>query len=145
MTSSEQKECVENIASHHNDEGRAHNYNWIRTCVTILTPSLALLIGLQGTGLAGSCVLRYLLVSAISLMTIAVLLGLVALRSEAKAHVLARDEVIQEWNENQDFQSIQSMRVTLPKRYQMALYYFPFAFWLSILSLGVFGIAKYII
>ncbi len=135
MPQNEGKQFVEEVASFHNEKGRAHNYNWIRTCVTILTPSLALLIGLQDTDLSGSCLLVSLLVTAIALMTTAVLLGLLALHSEAKSHVLARDQVVQEWNENQNTESIQSMRVNLPNYYQMALDYFPFAFWLSISSL----------
>ena len=141
----EQKATIERIASYHNDEGRKHNYNWIRTCVTILTPSLALLIGLQDNDLSGSCVARYLLVSAIGMMTITILLGLLALHSEAKQHVLSRNEVVQRHNEGLPFHEIEKIRISLPMPYLIALDYFPYSFWVSTLLLGIFGVLKYVI
>jgi hypothetical protein len=117
----------------------------MRTCVTILTPSLALLIGFQDSGLSESVLLRYLLVTVISLMTIAILLGVFALRSESRGHVLSRNEAIRQHNEGVPLNEIEEARIDLPKRYLLALEYFPTVFWLSILFLGGFGIAKYVI
>ena len=137
-----QKQIIEDIATYHNEEGRIKNYNWIRTCVTILTPSLALLVGLQGNDLQFQCLVRIFLQVSIALMTISILLGLLALRSESKSHVSSRNEVIRLHNEGKDLPQILETRIKLAWYYRFSLYIFPYVFWLSILALGIFGCFK---
>ena len=132
------------LISHHGDEAHKKNYDWIRHGITILTPSLALLIGLQVPDLSSQKIKCISLVITVSLMTISILLGLLALRGEAKLHHLKQEALVDELgNDSQKEAPIRE--ISLPNLYFYPLVAFPFLLSLSVFSLGIFGVLKYII
>lgn len=116
---------------------------WTRVTITILTPSLVLLVGLQEKFKPDEMILNILLVSSILLVSVTILIGLWLLLGEAEAHLKAVGD-IKAWVESG--KSIDDMRgsVDFPKYQQIFLRFFPALVWVSVLSLCTFGIAKFI-
>jgi hypothetical protein len=83
------------IIQKHLVSGYQKRLEWIRATITILTPSLVLLIGLQGKPLPCEKSLRLLLLTSI-LMTLSILTGLWVLLGESEAHSQAVAD-IKEW------------------------------------------------
>ena len=117
--------------------------DWIRVTITILTPSLVLLIGLQDKLLPNEKLLKTLLLTSILLMTLSILTGLWVLLGESEAHGQAVGD-IKEWVESgKKIDDLQSS-VNFPWHQKILTKIFPVFVWLSILSLGTFGIIKYL-
>ncbi len=116
---------------------------WIRTTITILTPSLVLLIGLQEKPLPSEKLSSVLLLISISLMTLSILAGLWVLLGESKAHWKAAVD-IKEWVTAGKRIDDLSPYVNLPWHQSISLRLFPKLVWLSILFLGSFGFVKYL-
>ncbi len=116
--------------------------DWIRTAITILTPSLVLLIGLQEKPLPCEKLLCFLLVSSIILMTLTILIGLWVLLGESEEHGLAVDG-IKEWVDSGKKMSDLKSPVEFPWHQNLGTKYFPWFVWLSVLLLGCFGTLKY--
>ncbi len=116
-------------------------HNWARTVITIMTPSLVLLIGLQDKTQLLTKISRYLLVTSITLMALTILIGLLFLYSETKGQHLLRDSIANQWNTEG---SLEQAGIELPKIYLFAQKSFFFLTPLSIISLTIFGICKYI-
>lgn len=123
------------------------NYDWIRTATTIMVPSLVLLVGLQGNRLPTSPIAHFLLLLSIASLMITILTGLIALRAEAVLHLLAEDALREEIKARLDrsASSVSSVRnLALPNKYYFPLAVFPYLVFVSVLSLGAFGFAKYL-
>ncbi len=73
----------------HQIGGYQKKLEWVRVTITILTPSLVLLIGLQEKPLPFERLLRILFLTSILLMTLSILMGLWLLLGESKAHAQA--------------------------------------------------------
>lgn len=116
---------------------------WIRVTITILTPSLVLLIGLQDKLLPDEKLLNVLLLISILLMTLSILTGLWVLLGESEAHGLAVDG-IKEWVESGKKIDDLIASVDFPWHQKILTRFFPIFVWLSILSLGTFGLLKYL-
>ena len=138
-----ERQFVLEESGRHNELGREKNYNWIRTSITIPTPSLILLVGLEGNSLPKSCILTVATLSSIVAMTLTVLIGLVALHSEAKSHVLARDKLRAEWDQHGDLSKVSEL-VELPLYMRAALVVFPYMVSFSLLCISALGIIKVI-
>ena len=116
---------------------------WIRITITILTPSLVLLIGFQAKPHSGEKLLSALLLISILLMTVSILTGLYLLLAEAQAYkkmagdiksLVDRGGSVQETPISLEFSLFQ----------EVLLKAFPILFSLSILFLGSFGFFKYL-
>ena len=116
---------------------------WIRTTITILTPSLVLLIGLQEKPLSSEKLLSLLLSISILLMTLSILTGLWVLLGESKAHGKAVVEIKELVESGKTIDDL-PLSVDFPWHQDILLRLFPKLVWLSILSLGSFGILKYL-
>jgi hypothetical protein len=116
---------------------------WIRTTITILTPSLALLIGLQEKPLPSEKLLCVLLLISILLMTLSILTGLWVLLGESKAHGKAVVEIKELVESGESIDDL-PFSVDFPWHQDILLRLFPKLVWLSILFLGSFGFFKYL-
>jgi len=76
-------------------------------------------------------------------MTTSIFLGLIALRSEEKQHLLSRDEVTNQHNAGRSLAEIKASRIDIPIIYRISLDLFPWFFFASVFSIGVFGVLKY--
>ncbi len=143
MNNIEEKIKAYPLLHHHRTHGYQKRLEWIRTTITILTPALVLLIGLQEKPLPSENLLHALLLTSIVLMTLSILTGLWVLLGESKAHWSAVDD-IKAWVDagNKVDELIGS--VSSPWHQRIALRLFPVFVWLSILFLGTFGLLKYL-
>jgi hypothetical protein len=116
---------------------------WIRVTITILTPSLVLLIGLQEKPQPSEILLCFLLLTSILLMTLSILTGLWVLLGESKAHGQAVAD-IKEWVDAGKKIDDLGPSVKFPWHQKITIRLFPIFVWLSILSLGAFGFFKYL-
>jgi hypothetical protein len=141
------KEAIEQVKakplleSHLNDR-YLKTLIWIRTTITILTPSLVLLIGLQEKPLPSEKLSNVLLLISILLMTLSILTGLWVLLGESKAHWKAVVD-IKEWVTAGKIIDDLPYYISFPWHQSMPLRLFPKLVWLSILFLGSFGFLKY--
>lgn len=115
-------------------------HDWTRTIITIMTPSLVLLIGLQGNPASLTTTPRYFLVASIVLMSITILSGLLLLYSESRGNHLLRDSIAAQWNNGG---SLDQAGIKIPIIYLFAQKAISFLTPLSILCLTVYGVAKY--
>ncbi|KHE93626.1 MAG: hypothetical protein K8F52_04340 [Candidatus Scalindua rubra] len=117
--------------------------SWIRTTITILVPSLALLIGLQEKNLSGERIQNALLLISMSMMTLSILLGLWALLHESKSHANVAEQLKRHLDAGK---KTKEFRLS-PGKYSLLqiklLKIFPWLVGISILSLGSFGFVKY--
>ena len=116
---------------------------WVRVTITILTPSLVLLVGLQEKPLPYEMLLNALLLISIILMTLTILIGLLLLLGESESHGLAVAG-IKEWVDSGKKMEDLNSPVKFPWHQNVFLKYFPIFVWLSVLSLGSFGVTKYL-
>ncbi|MFA4911822.1 MAG: hypothetical protein WC649_12395 [Desulfobacteria bacterium] len=116
---------------------------WIRVTITILTPSLVLLIGLQGKPQPSEILLRFLLLTSVLLMTLSILTGLWVLLGESTAHYQAVAD-IKQWVDSGNRVDDLPHSVEFPWHQKILIRIFPIFVWLSILFLGAFGILKYL-
>ena len=116
---------------------------WVRITITILTPSLVLLIGLQDKPLPCEKLLSVPLLISILLMTLSILTGLWILLGESEAHRQAVAD-IKAWVDNGKQIDDLPTYIKVPWHQNIAIKLFPIFAWLSILSLGAFGILKYL-
>ncbi len=116
---------------------------WIRIIITILTPSLALLVGLQDKPLTSEKLQNTLLLISILLMTLSILTGLWLLFCESEAHGKAVDD-IKEWVEAGNRIDDLPFSMNFPWHQNITIRFFPIFVWLSILFLGSFGMCKYL-
>lgn len=93
MTNIEEKIKAFPLIQQHLTERYKKRLEWVRVTITILTPSLVLLIGLQDKLLPDEKLLNALLLTSILLMTLSILIGLWVLLSESEAHGLAVDGI----------------------------------------------------
>ena len=114
---------------------------WVRVTITILTPSLVLLVGLQEKPLPCETLLKCLLLISILLMTLTILIGLLVLLGESEAHGSAVAGIIERVNSGKV--ADQNTLVEFPWYQNFFLKHFPKLVWLSVLFLGLFGITKY--
>jgi len=128
----------------HNAEVRSKNahLSWVRTIITILTPSLVLLIGLQDNNQLFTSSQSFFLVASIVLMSITILLGLLVLHSESRGHYLLRDSIIDQWNKEDG--SLDQAGIILPTIYLFAERAFSFMTPISVALLSIFGFLKYV-
>lgn len=124
-------------------EAHKRNYDWIRHGISVLTPSLTLLIGLQEPSQPCVSLKCVSLLVTVVLMTLTILTGLAALRCEAKLHFL-RLQAYAEAGISSAPESAGIQKIELPKIYSWAVGLFPYLTFISIFSLGVFGLAKFI-
>ena len=143
MNNIEEKIKATPVLQHHLTSRYQKRLEWIRVTITILTPSLVLLIGLQGKPPPCEKLLNALLLTSILLMTLSILTGLWVLLGESEAHGQAVDE-IKEWVEaGKSIDDLKSS-VRFPWHQKITIRLFPVFVWLSVLSLGAFGILKYL-
>jgi hypothetical protein len=116
---------------------------WIRVTITILTPSLVLLIGLQGKPQPSEILLRFLLLTSILLMTLSILTGLWVLLGESTGHYQAVVDITK-WVDSGNRVDDLPHSIEFPWHQKILIRLFPIFVWLSILSLGAFGILKYL-
>jgi len=114
---------------------------WIKTVITILTPSLVLLIGLQDKNQSLSCIALFFLIASIVILTLTILLGLFVLSADAKGFKLLRDKTAKQWKNDK---SLCNDPVLLSKKYKYANIMFEYLSFCSIPFLCFFGICKYI-
>ena len=127
----------------HRIDGYKKMLGWVRVTITILTPSLVLLIGLQDKPQPSEKLLSILLLTSIVLMTLSILTGLWVLLGESKlCHQAASD--IKEWVDSG--KSIDNLPYLVKSSWHqnISIKLFPIFVWLSILSLGSFGFLKYL-
>ena len=131
------------LIQHHLLNRYQKRLEWIRVTITILTPSLVLLIGLQDKPPPSEKLLSTLLLTSIVLMTLSILTGLWVLLGESEAHTQAVVD-IKEWvDAGKKIDELYSS-VKFPWHQNITMRLFPIFVWLSILSLGTFGILKYL-
>lgn len=142
MSLSEEKAKAFPLLSNHLSSRYQKRLEWVRVSITILTPSLVLLIGLQEKPHSGEMLLNVLLLSSILLMTVSILIGLWVLLGESEAHGQAAAD-IKEWVESG--KKIDDLRggIKFPSHQNIMLRFFPAIVWLAVLSLGAFGCSKY--
>lgn len=116
------------------------NFNWIRTVLTVLIPSLVLLIGLKSAPPADQLAARYLLVATIILITFTSLVGLFALRAESTFHHLALQAFLQEATSDGNHSEIGS--TDLPRLSHFAIISFPYLASACLLFVSTFGVVK---
>ena len=139
----EEKIKASPVIQNHLLNGYQKKLEWIRVTIAILTPSLVLLIGLQDRPLPCERLLSILLLISILLMTLSILIGLWLLRVESKGHFQAVAD-IKEWVEAGKQTDYLPTFVKSPWHQNIPIMLFPIFVWLSILSLGAFGILKYL-
>ncbi len=118
-------------------------FNWIRTTITILVPSLALLIGLQEKNLSGEKIQNALLLISILVMTLSILIGLWILLYEAELHANVADELkyhVAAGKKTEDYSPVSNKYSSIQAK---LLKSFPWLVGISILFLGSFGFVKY--
>ncbi len=130
------------LLSSHLSERYRKRLEWVRVSITILTPSLVLLIGLQDKPQPGETILNVLLLISILLMTVSVLIGLWVLLGESEAHGQAAAHIKETVLSGGLLEDLQGT-ITFPAYQNIMLRFFPAFVWLSVLSLGSFGCAKY--
>ena len=86
MSLSEEKTKAFPLLSKHLFSRYQKRLDWVRVSITILTPSLVLLIGLQEKPPHNEMLLNVLLLISILLLTVSVLIGLWVLLGESEAH-----------------------------------------------------------
>jgi hypothetical protein len=143
MNNIEEKIKATPIIQQHLIERYKKRLDWIRVTITILTPSLVLLIGLQEKPLPNEKLLNFLLLTSIALMTLSILTGLLVLLGESEAHGLAVAG-IKEWVDSGKKIEDLPAAVNFPWHQKILTKFFPILVWLSILSLGSFGVLKYL-
>lgn len=124
-----------------NKQSRDSYFSWVKVVISITTPSLILLIGLQDKNQNISCETLYLLVGSIILMSLTILSGLIILHSESNALHQYRDKIAENW---EDKISLKDTSVELPNYYKYISKGFTVFTFLSILTVTVFGVLKYI-
>jgi hypothetical protein len=123
-----------------NGKARQATYDWVRMVISILTPSLVLLIGFQDSSEDLSvCTLAFLILSILS-MAITILGGLYVLSSEARGNHLLRDEIATAQKQGKPL----PRGVMLGNSYKHANNLFRWGTVLSILLLTAFGVSKYL-
>ena len=142
MSLDEEKTKAFPLLSNHLSSRYKKRLEWVRVSITILTPSLVLLIGLQEKPPLDEMLLNVLLLSTILLLTVSILIGLWVLLGESEAHGQAADD-IKEWVESGKQISDLKGGVKFPSHQEIMLRFFPAIVWLAVLSLGVFGCSKY--
>ncbi|WP_100658447.1 hypothetical protein [Alteromonas flava] len=124
-----------------NEKAKNASLAWIRIVITIVTPSLVLLIGLQDASSALSSEAIFFLVTCIVTMSSCIITGLYILGGEAKGHRELRDKIGDEWNENHKFFT---EGITLSQTYKYAGHVFNYLTLISLISLTLFGVLKYV-
>jgi hypothetical protein len=137
----EQIKATPLLSSHLSDRYKKR-LEWVRVSITILTPSLVLLIGLQEKPQHDGVLLNILLLSSILLMTISILIGLWVLLGESEAHGQAAADIREKVLSGGKFEDLQGP-IKFPSHQNIMLRFFPAIVWLAVLSLGAFGFAKY--
>jgi hypothetical protein len=115
---------------------------WARVTITILTPSLVLLVGLQDKPKPDETTLNIFLLTSIILISVTILIGLWLLLGEAEAHNLAVGD-IKEWVESGKPIDDMQWSVNFQKHQQIFLRFFPALVWVSVLSICLFGVLKF--
>ena len=131
------------VIRHHIDQGYKKKLDWVRVTITILTPSLVLLIGLQDNPLPCEMLRRYLLLTSILFLTLSISIGLLVLHGESSGHSKAVDD-IKAWVDSGKNMVDLPTYVKFSWIDQLPIRLFPLFVWLSIFSLGAFGILKYL-
>jgi len=129
------------LLSHHLSERYKKRLEWVRISITILTPSLVLLIGLQEKPLHNESLLNALLLSSILLLTLSILMGLWVLLGESEAHSQAASDIKEKVLSGGKVEEL--CLIKFPSHQNIMLRFFPAIVWLAVLSLGAFGCAKY--
>lgn len=127
----------------HQLSGYQKRLEWVRVTITILTPSLVLLIGLQDKPLPCERLLGALLLISISLMTLSILTGLWLLFAESEGHWQAVADIKQHVDSGKKIDDLPTY-VKSPWHQNITIRLFPIFVWLSILFLGAFGVIKYL-
>lgn len=127
----------------HQLNGYQKRLEWIRVTITILTPSLVLLIGLQDKPLPCERLLNVLLLISILLMTLSILTGLWVLRGESEGHWKAVADIKAWVDTGKNIDDLPTY-IKSPWHQNITIMLFPIFVWLSILFLGAFGILKYL-
>jgi hypothetical protein len=143
MNHKEEKIKALPLIQDHRIGGYQKRLEWVRVAITILTPSLVLLIGLQDKPLPCEKLLSILLLISISLMTLSILIGLWLLLGESRGHSQAVAD-IKEWVETG--KRIDDLPTFVKSPWHQNIFWTLFSIfvWLSILSLGAFGLLKYL-
>lgn len=140
----EYRKVAYEIVEHHLKERDKKTKDFIKTTITILTAALALLVGLQGEIHCSEIAMRVSLLSSLVLIGLSVLAGVYCLFGDARSHA-KRAAAIKKEAANGRFDTIQnSYLATFPWHFAVAYVSYPYLVFLSILSLCVFGITKYI-
>jgi hypothetical protein len=143
MNDIEEKIKAMPFIQHHLLNSYKKRLEWVRVTIAILTPSLVLLIGLQHKPPPCEKLLSVLLLTSILLMTLSILTGLWVLLGESEGHKKAMVD-IKEWvDSGKKIDNLQSS-VKFPWHQNITIRLFPILVWLSILSLGSFGLLKYL-
>ena len=116
---------------------------WIRVTITILTPSLVLLIGFQTKPHSNEKLLNALLLISILLMTLSILSGLYLLLAESQAYKKMAGDIKNLIDRGGNIQET-PVPLEFSKHQEVLLEYFPILVSLSILFLGSFGFLKYL-
>lgn len=124
-----------------NERSKQAAFTWIRVVISILTPSLVLLVGLQENSPNLSTGAVFFLVLSIVSMAVAILCGLYVLGGEAKGHKLLRDDIGESWNQEKQFPTSGTL---IGSSYKYFHKVFGWAAISAIISLTIFGVFKYV-
>ncbi len=116
-------------------------FSWIRTVLTILTPSLVLLIGLQNKSDELSTNEIGVLVATIISFSFTILAGLLVLKSESIGQLELRNAISKAYDNNQPLNSV---NVNISFIYSAAEKAFSIFSLLSIVLVTTFGILKFV-
>ena len=144
MDSNEVAKFAIDTHRHHQQEGNRAYFEWVRTCLTVASGSLALLVALQGSFLPAAPRFLWLLQAAWGCLVLAILAALVTLRSESAAHFRAANSVFTE-EFVKDLQRGDLVKVGLdgsdaPWYYRIFQSLLSFSFAASFIFLGLFAI-----
>lgn len=131
---------------HNQHECTEKFYNWLRTCLTVASGSLALLIGLQNTYVPMHPVHLWMLQAAWGCLCLTIVTCFVALQGEWAAHARAGrpDEVkkLIEATMSGDQSEVERLKIAPPWYCLSASVVFPWAFAASFVLLAVFAVVN---
>jgi len=143
MNNTEEEIKAIQLIKYHQLNSYQKGLEWVRITITILTPSLVLLIGLQDKPLPYEKLLSVLLLTSILLMTLSILTGLWLLLGESKAHKQAVVDIDRWVDSGKKIEDL-PFSIKSPWHQELAIKLFQIFVWLAFLSLGSFGILKYL-
>lgn len=134
------------VFRHNQNEGTKKYYEWVRTCLTVSSGSLALLVALQDNFVPSEPIWSWSLRAAWVSFALTIVSALLVLRSEFTTHIQAANEAFSqkfiEMLQQGNLAQIGSCSIGLPWYYRIAQAVFPWSFAVSFVLLAVFAVAN---